>query len=125
MSGSLGPRPHPYTGPRVGVGSGNETRCLAVTFLLSSQSTLRRARAWKKGNESHFVVSRNTWSCDVIIMMSYTKYSTECHQLHVALHRMDFFQFLVVHNSKSEAERYSTVILQTKLEVWNTAMPLF
>ena len=36
MSGSLSPRPHPYTGPRVGVGSGNETRCLAVTFLLSS-----------------------------------------------------------------------------------------
>ena len=89
------------------------------------QSTLRRARTWKKGNEIHFAVSRNTWSCDVIIMMSYTKYSTECHQLHVALHRMDFFQFLVVHNSKSEAERYSTVILQTKLEVWNTAMPLF
>ena len=96
-----------------------------VEHFASWQSTLRRARAWKKGNEIHFAVSRNTWSCDVIIMMSYTKYSTECHQLHVALHRMDFFQFLVVHNSKSEAERYSTVILQTKLEVWNTAMPLF
>ena len=41
MSGSLGPRPHPYTGPRVGVGSENETRCLAVTFLLSSGALTR------------------------------------------------------------------------------------
>ena len=38
MSGSLGPRPHPYTGPRVGVGSGNETRCLAVTFFVEFRS---------------------------------------------------------------------------------------
>ena len=49
-------------------------------------------------------------------MTSYTKYSTECHQHHVALDRMDFFRFLVVHNSESEAERYSTVMLQTKLK---------
>ena len=45
--------------------------------------------------------------------------------IHMALHRMDFFQFLLVHNFKSEAEQYSTVVLQTKLEVWNTAMTLF
>ena len=38
---------------------------------------------------------------------------------------MNFFQFLVVQNSKSETERYSTGSLHIQLEVWNTAIALF
>ena len=38
---------------------------------------------------------------------------------------MNFFQFLVVQNSKSEAERYLTGSLHTQLEVWNAVIALF
>ena len=55
------------------------------------------------------------------MMMSYTIFSTESNLLHVELSRMNFFQFLVVQNSKSEAERYLTGSLHTQLEVRNIA----
>ena len=58
-------------------------------------------------------------------MMSYTKFSTESNLIHVESSGMNFFQFLVVQNYKSEAEQYLPGSLQIQLEVWNTAIASF
>ena len=57
----------------------------------------------------------------------YTKFSTESNLLHVELSGTNFSKFLVIQNSKSEAEQYMYLSssLHTQLEVWNTAIASF
>ena len=59
-------------------------------------------------------------SCTILLSI----FSTESNLFHVEPSRMNFLQFLVVQNSKSEAERYLTGSLHSQLEVWNTAIVL-
>ena len=61
----------------------------------------------------------------IIPMMSYTKFSRQSNLLHVESSRMNFLQFLVVQNFKSEEEQYLPGSLQTQLDVWNTAIASF